>query len=316
MPRTARIKSPESIYHIMSRSISDVDLFRTDKDKNVYLKYIKKYKDIFSFKVYSYCLMSNHLHLLIDSNGADISKFMHCINQSYSQYYNKKYNRHGHLFADRFKSKIAHNDVSVMCISAYIHNNPKDIKGYKNCVENYPYSSFGIYLGKNKDFNNIIDKDFILKYFSQDPILAISKYVYFTKSRIGIDEENVDLSLFDFQFNNNLSDYKSYKSRIIKGISPKDIVKLVSKLYGFPISDLHIKYNRKSCKFRAICVLLIRSLCDLKLSEICSYIGNTTLSSLSYLCNKGYYIINNEPTYHLILDNIVQEYKLCNVDAF
>lgn len=310
MPRTARIKSPESVYHIMSRSIGEIDLFRTDKDKNTYLKYIKKYKDIFSFKLYSFCLMSNHVHLLIDSNGADVSKFMHCINQSYSQYYNKKHNRHGHLFGDRFKSKIAHNDVSVMCISAYIHNNPKDIRGYKNCVENYLYSSFGIYIGKHKHFDDILDKDFILKYFNQDPILAISKYVHFTKSRSGMDAENVDLSSFNFQFSDDLSNYRSYKSHIMKGISPQDIVIHVTKLYGFSESDLHIKYNHKSCEFRALCVLLIRNLCDLNLSQICDYIGNITLSSLSYLCNKGYHIIKNEPKYHLILDKIVQEHKL------
>lgn len=310
MPRVARVKLSEAIYHVMSRSISEVDLFRSDKDKNVYLKYVKKYKEIFLFKIYSYCIMSNHVHLLIDSNGADISKFMHCINQSYSQYFNKKYSRHGHLFGDRFKSKIAHSDLSVMCISAYIHNNPKDIKGYRNCVENYKYSSFGIYLGKYKDTNNLIDKDFILKYFNSDPILAVYKYTAFIKSRNGITEDNMNLDLSDLEFNASSYEYRNYKSDLVGGISPENIITLVSKAYGFRKSDLHIKYNHNSSKFRAICIVLIRSLCDLKFSDICNFLGNTTLSSVSYLCNKGYSIINTDPNYHLIIDNIINQHKL------
>lgn len=166
LPRTSRVKRETAIYHIMARSISEVQLFKSIDDKNKFLSYIKKYKNIFSFRVYAFCIMDNHIHLLIDSNGADISKFMHSINQCYAQYYNRKYNRNGHVFGDRFKSKIADSDSSIICMSAYIHNNPKDIKGFKNCVENYKYSSLGIYLGRHKDNFNLIDKDFILQYFN------------------------------------------------------------------------------------------------------------------------------------------------------
>jgi REP element-mobilizing transposase RayT len=89
MPRCARIKSSDSIYHIMVRSISDVDLFCTNQDKDKYLSLIKKYQVLFAFKVYAYCIMNTHAHLIIDSAGADISRIMHAINQSYAQYYNK-----------------------------------------------------------------------------------------------------------------------------------------------------------------------------------------------------------------------------------
>lgn len=309
MPRIARIKSPLAMYHIMSRSISETDLFKNDSDKNFYLQLVKRYKEIFLFKVYAFCLMSNHTHFLIDSNGADISKFMHCINQCYSQYYNKKYSRKGPLFADRFKSKIAHTDISVICISSYIHNNPKDIKGYKNCVENYQYSSFGIYLGKYKDSQGLLDKDFILKYFNSDPILAIPKYLRFTKSRLGLKADEVNVEELEF---NNEYNYTSYKYPLFEGITPNDITSIISNLYGFSKSDLHIKYNHKSSDFRAICILVMRNLCDLKLSEICNYIGNASLSSISYLCSKGYNLTKNEPRYNLLLEDIISNYKINN----
>ncbi|EYE87421.1 hypothetical protein Q428_13335, partial [Fervidicella metallireducens AeB] len=106
MPRLARQKKEDAIFHVMARSISEVDLFKDDEDKLNYLALVKKYQKTYEFRVYGYCLMDNHLHLIIDANGADISRIMHSINFSYAQYFNHRHKRHGHLFQDRFKSKM------------------------------------------------------------------------------------------------------------------------------------------------------------------------------------------------------------------
>ncbi|MFU0825300.1 transposase [Clostridium sp.] len=309
MPRTPRIKSDTAIYHIMARSISEVRLFRSNDDKNKFLSYLKKYKDMFSFHVYGFCLMDNHLHLLINSNGADISKFMHNINQCYAQYYNRKYNRTGHVFGDRFKSRIADTDLSVMLISAYIHNNPKDIKGFKQHVENYKYSSLGIYLGKWQDEFKIIDKDFILQYFNQDPILAIVRYFEFVKSRTktDIDDNIID----DLELVNTCTVYKSYSKPLIRNINPQQIIEFVSSSYNFNKSDINIKYNHSASEFRSICIFLMRNLCNLYYAEICDIIGNITLSSISYLCNKGYNIVHNTSKYHNIINEFLEKSSVC-----
>ena len=97
MPRPFRLKNGESIYHVMCKSITEVNLFKDSEDKKKYLSLIKKYKTL-----YGYCLMDNHLHLIIDANGSDISKVMHGINFSYAMYFNKKHEMGGHLFRDRF----------------------------------------------------------------------------------------------------------------------------------------------------------------------------------------------------------------------
>jgi REP element-mobilizing transposase RayT len=73
MPRMARLKDKESIYHVMVRSIKEVNLFESDDDKIRYLEIVKRYMEKYKFKVYAYCLMLNHGHLMIDANGADIS---------------------------------------------------------------------------------------------------------------------------------------------------------------------------------------------------------------------------------------------------
>ncbi|MCY6370943.1 transposase [Clostridium ganghwense] len=304
MPRTARLKSTTAIYHVMMRSISDFNLFRDNKDKDKYLKLLKKYKGIHMFKLYAFCLMDTHAHLLIDSNGADISGFMHNINQCYAQYYNKKYHRTGHVFGDRFKSKIATNDVSIMCMSAYIHNNPKDIKGYKNCVENYKYSSFGIYLGKQNNILNIVDSQFIVNHFNSDPILATNRYFKFVKSRTN---ENIDnLSIEELEFKNIPTNYKSYVKPITRTFTPKEIIKYVADSYNFNETDIHLKYNHKSSTYRALCVLLMHNLCDLKLSKISNILGNISLSTVSQLCYKGYKLIHEDCTYQDIIINFLK----------
>lgn len=141
MPRFARFKSPEYIYHIMCRSISEINLFRDDDDdddKNYYLALLKKYKEKFHCKIYAYCLMDNHLHCHFDPQGFDISKFMLCVNTSYVLYYNKKYNRHGHVFQGRYESRVISSDTYNLAVSAYVHNNPKDVEGYRGRECEYP----------------------------------------------------------------------------------------------------------------------------------------------------------------------------------
>ena len=161
MPRKSREKHNRAIYHIMCRSISEILLFRDNDDKFYYLSLLKKNTDKYKCSIYAYCLMDNHLHLHLDPKGYDISKFMHSINTAYVLYYNKKYKRHGHVLQERFQSRILDSDRYNLAVSAYIHNNPKNIEVYTGREEEYKYSSYGIYLGLRKDEHKLVDINFI-----------------------------------------------------------------------------------------------------------------------------------------------------------
>lgn len=162
MPRKAREKHPETVYHVMCRSISELLLFQDDEDKDYFLHLLKRYTDKYKCCVYAYCLMDNHLHLHLDPKGFDLSRFMQCLNTAYVWYYNKKYRRHGHVFQGRFESRILGTDEYNLAVSAYIHNNPHDIEGFSNREEGYKYSSYGIYLGIRKDSLKLVDTSFIM----------------------------------------------------------------------------------------------------------------------------------------------------------
>lgn len=299
MPRAARIKSESSIYHIMSRSISEINLFRNVEDKEKYIKIMKKYKDIFNFKIYGFCIMNTHNHFIIDSNGADISKIMHGVNQSYAQYYNRKYKRHGHVFQDRFKSKIVDNDKYLITLSAYIHSNPMSIKKYKNEIEKYKFSSLGIYLGTMDDKYSLIDKDFLLKHFNNNELRAKETYLNFMR-RFTDDSFSENL---EFKKENNI--YVSHRKIISRYFTVDAILKFLKERYQISEGLLRMKNSRLSTEKRAIFVLLMRSLCNFKYKDICEIIGNITQSRVSMLCSIGVGLINSKEDYRGLLEEII-----------
>lgn len=302
MPRIARIKNSAGIYHIMVRSISDVPLFKNSQDKEKYLKLIKKYLNIFRFKVYAYCLMTTHAHLIIDCSGADISKIMKSINQSYAAYFNNKYNRHGHVFQDRFHSKIIDNDKYLINLSIYIHNNPKDIAKYKDNVEKYKYSSLGIYLGLALDKFAILDTNFILQHFNDNKSLAQKSYIELIKNFSNKSQE------IDIEFKKEGTECRSERKILIRNISPKEIVDFISEYTNAPF-NIHIKFNHKATVLKSLSILIMRSLCNFTFKQICSIIGNITESNTWQLCDKGYSLITTDNNYKNLLNDIIDRYS-------
>jgi REP element-mobilizing transposase RayT len=298
MPRAARIKGSSCIYHIMVRSNGGVMLFRDTEDKERFMHLIKKYQDIFMFRVYAYCLMDNHAHFIIDSSGADISKIMHGINQSYAQYFNRKHGSHGHVFQDRFKSKIVKNEKYFICLSAYIHNNPKNIKSYVDKTEHYIYSSLGVYIGIRKDPFGILSTGFLLSLYSQDARLAKIGYVDFVNSYSNSDME------IEAEFKNERSQLRSERCIIARMYKDIDIIKFAASKLETDMSIVHIKYSKKATQLRAIAAFLMRCLCDFKCRDICKALGGVSQSRVSKLCCIGLEVIRNDEKYN----NLIQEF--------
>ncbi|OPJ59326.1 transposase [Clostridium oryzae] len=301
MPRGARIKNPQSTFHIMVKSISEINLFRNSEDKDMYLYLLNKYQKIFVFKVYAYCLMSNHAHIIIDCCGADISKIMKSINQCYAIYYNSKYKRHGHLFQDRFKSKIVTDNKYLLALSLYIHNNPKDIIEFKNCIEKYPYSSLGIFLGIAYNRYEIVDTNFILALLDEQKRNSIKKYSYMLKL------ENSSYILHNVEFETHSTNYNR-RDVYLRDFDPDDIIQLISQITGSYI-NVHLKYIRKNTEQKSICAIVLHSLCNFRHKDICSYFGNSSEASISRLCKTGFNLISNNDKYKNIISSILASTK-------
>jgi len=122
MPRRSRRKSHSGIYHAMVRGIDRQLIFRDPADFLKYLRVLEECKRVSSFEIYAYCLMPNHVHLLIREGSEDLGKAFQRIGSRYAYWFNKKYERCGHLFQDRFKSEPVEDRplLSSPCFATFI----------------------------------------------------------------------------------------------------------------------------------------------------------------------------------------------------
>lgn len=142
MSRPNRMQLDYPYYHIITRGNQKQIVFRADGDCEYYLSSLKKAKRKYNILLYAYCLMPNHVHLLIETKSAhDMSKFMHCVNLSYVSYFNTKYEKVGHLWQGRYISKPILREKYLIDCASYIEANPvrKEMTKY---IEDYKWSSY------------------------------------------------------------------------------------------------------------------------------------------------------------------------------
>jgi len=176
MPRQRRQLSKTKTYHIIIRGNQRQNIFLEDEDKREFIKIIRKKKIHRAYLLYAYCLMDNHVHLLLQEGQDELSCIMKRINVSYVYYFNKKYNKIGHLFQDRFKSEAVEQENYLLATISYIHNNPVQARIVKNPVE-YAWSSYNQYINRKADFSIIIEKAKILSLFSPQEERAIQLFI-------------------------------------------------------------------------------------------------------------------------------------------
>jgi len=172
VPRTSRIKSESGIYHIIMRGINRQILFEDEQDCIRFIQTLYKYREISEFKLYAYCLMGNHVHLLLMEGKEPLETVMRRICGSFVFWYNKKYCRIGYLFQDRFKSEPIDDNTYFMTSLRYIFQNPLKAN-ITNKIEDYKWTNYNEYIecNINDDMEyvinlfNIINKEKAIKDF-------------------------------------------------------------------------------------------------------------------------------------------------------
>ena len=194
MPRQTRKYSYSETYHIIIKGIDDQDIFYDDKDRQFFLKRILKTKKLFDYDIYAYCLMSNHVHMVIKIQNDFLSKAIQSLTLSYAQYFNKKYKRKGPLVQNRFKSKNVENQKYFLEVCRYVHRNPE--KAYIAKTEDYEWSSYKEYIGKER----LINKKILLHYYNDD----LNEFIKYTKNISDIEELN---TFAEYEIIERLTDY-------------------------------------------------------------------------------------------------------------
>ncbi len=175
MPRKARQKSESGIYHIIMRGINRQVIFEEENDYSQFLKTLQRYKAKCGYEIYAYCLMGNHIHLLLKTGTEPLEQIMRRIGGSYVYWYNNKYQRVGNLFQDRFKSEPVEDERYLQTVQRYIHQNPVKA-GLVKQIQDYMWSSYHEYLKAA----NLVDVKFILEIISNDRKMAIQNFIEYT----------------------------------------------------------------------------------------------------------------------------------------
>ena len=172
MPRKPRESSGTGIYHVMMRGINRQDIFEEDEDYRAFIRIMVTIGDLKNTPchIYAYCLMPNHVHLLIAEKNRTLGEVVKSIASSYALYFNKKYGRIGHLFQDRFKSEPCNDSGYFMTLFRYIHQNPVKA-GLVLDAKDYQYSSWrNDYLGLA--LHKVCHTESAIKRFGMDELNA------------------------------------------------------------------------------------------------------------------------------------------------
>jgi len=232
MPRLARNSLVgKQFIHVIVQGINKEEIFLTEREKLEYIKLLNKYKEEYVINIISYCVMNNHVHILINTENIDkLTKYMHKVNTSYGIYYNKNRKRVGYVYRDRFKTQIINNEKHLYNCILYIHNNPVKANICKN-VSQYKFSSYEKFLNKS-------NQDLMIEIFGNK-----NNYIKANKT-----EKEEEIDFIEDESDNNTNIINTIKDYFIKNKTDYIGIKVKNNLLEEITLELKNKYNLSNIK--------------------------------------------------------------------
>lgn len=180
MARPMRIDFPGALFHLTSRGNEKKRIYRDDQDRSKFLSILRQVHDRFHWHIYAYAMMPNHFHLLIELTEANLSRGMRHLNGVYTQAFNRRHHRAGHLFQGRFQSILVDKDSYLLELSRYISLNPVRA-GLTQRAEDWPWSSYRATAGLVTP-PAWLSVEWLLANFDSDGKIACTMYRSFVES--------------------------------------------------------------------------------------------------------------------------------------
>lgn len=174
MARKKREWFPGAVYHIIHRGVRKQVLFEEEYDYQMFLYIMRLALDEYKCILHAYCLMTNHVHLLLETTDYEVGKFMKFLSERYAMYYNRKYCYIGHVFESRYKSCLVKDDAYFLQTSRYIHLNPVKAMMVSR-PEHYRWSSYNTITAMWDDQITSCQKT--LAYFPDHGVVQYEKFV-------------------------------------------------------------------------------------------------------------------------------------------
>ncbi len=189
MPRGARLDAPGTLHHVIVRGIEQESIVRDDTDRRAFLDRMGLQVKASGTSIYAFALMTNHAHILLKSGPDGIATCMRRLLTGYAKHFNRRHQRVGHLFRNRYKSIICQEEAYFGKLVAYIHLNPLRA-GLVESLEqlaSYPWCGHAVLLNTLRC--DWMDRDYVLRFFGSKERSALKAYLRFLEEELKIDRE-------------------------------------------------------------------------------------------------------------------------------
>ena len=276
MARALRIEYPGAYYHITSRGNERKNIYRNNKDRDKFLSYLKSAYLRYGAVIHAFCLMNNHYHILLQTPKGNLSEIMLHINGAYSNYFNIRHKRRGHLFQGRYKAILVEADSYAGELSRYIHLNPVRA-AMVGLPEKFKWSSYQYYMVKRKK-PEWLTVDFILSYFGSSNVQARKNYRGFVNARINskydspLEETVASMMLGSDNFIELIKDkYIDHKKRDKNVPALKEL--RISPDIAETYEEVKAQCENDTSLSKKITIYLFHQYSDKRLKEIGAYFG-------------------------------------------
>jgi REP element-mobilizing transposase RayT len=297
MARKLRVQYEGAIYHVTVRGVERRRIFRDDRDRERFLMCLEDGVKEHGIRVYLYCLMTNHAHLLVETPKANLSAFMHKVQTGYAVYHNLRHRRAGHLMQGRFGAEPVQGDDYLLRLSRYIHLNPVFVEGMKDkplgvrreYLRGYPWSSYRGYAGFAKP----------REFMDEAPVLAMIEsrrrkqrraYRHFVETGIAREDEELTQLMTGSRWGVGDGDFQAWirdmHTELIQGVEKKEDISfrreeprveadtvLRAVAEAFTIEVAALRKRRYACVARPVAALLLGRLAGMNQRDIGAFLG-------------------------------------------
>ena len=275
MSRKPRVEFAGAFYHVISRGNQRQTIFHSDADRGYYLDRLEHYRERYGFTLYAYVLMTNHVHLLVETGRVPLSKVMQGLQFTYTRYYNRKYDKVGHLFQGRYKAILCDRESYLLELVRYLHLNPARMR-HPVDPWRYRWSSHGAYVGKGSAVK--VETSLMLGQLGKVVGRARRAYLRFMAEGRDLGHQVNYYQIVDQRFLGDERfveriDQRSHREREIEVPGPRanfsDLVRLLAQECGAEVQDL-VRAGRKRqwVRARSMLVYLARQWGGMSVKEL------------------------------------------------
>ncbi len=331
MARKLRVEFPGAIYHITHRGNGRMNIFKDDHDRERLLLRLSESADTYNVRVYMFCFMSNHIHIVCETPLGNISRFMQSLATGYTVYYNLKNNHSGHLFQGRFGAKLVEGDSYLLSLTRYVHLNPVYISSARklplaqrlNRLNSYRWSSYGGYVDQSRICDFIEYGPVLAMMDEQGMDVARRKYREFVES--GIVQSDAEfikikdaspLSIGSLDFDSGIR--RLYKSLVAESREPRDVAFREQKKYlssdivldevcrEFGVDIEYIYRRQRGSMIRPVTAYLLCKFTGMNQRAVAKELKLTSGAAVGSQCRKILTVVTKDDALKIQVDSIVE----------